>query len=78
VIWNVKKTSEDIKEIMIAFSKGKSFDGSIRYDKQKQTFEIISLAGDCDEYDSKRLFQFLYGLIIQNTLSFEPYSVRIG
>jgi hypothetical protein len=67
-----------MKEIIIAYSKGESFDGSIRYDKQKRTFEVISLASDCDEFDSKRLFQFLYGLVNQNTLSFKPYSVRIG
>ena len=39
---------------------------------------VEKLANDCDEYDSKRLFQFLYGMVHENTLSFEPYSIRIG
>lgn len=78
MIWNVKKNKETEQLILIAYSKDSSFDGIIEFYKPSEEFKIITKANDCDEFDSKRLFQFLYALIKQNTLSFEPYSIRIG
>ena len=78
MIWNVKKVEETEEFIIIAYSKNSSFDGMIKFDKQKEEFEVISIANDCDEFESERLFQFLYTLITQNTLSFQSYSIRIG
>lgn len=78
MIWNVKKVEETESSVVIAYSKDSSFDGKIKYDKQKEVFEIVSIADGCDEFESQRLFQFLYTLIIQNTLSFQSYSIRIG
>lgn len=78
MIWNVKKVEESEKRIMVGFSKNSLFDGLIEFDKKDEQFEIVSLAKDCDEFEAGRLFQFLYTLIYQNTLSFEPYSIRNG
>ena len=78
MVWNVKKMEETENSIVIAYSRSSSFDGRIKFDKQKENFELLSIANDCDEFESKRLFQFLYTLIIQNTLSFQSYSIRIG
>ena len=69
---------ETEQAILIAYSKGSSFDGIIEYDKKMEKFKVISKASDCDEFDSERLFQFLYTMIFQNTLSFKAYSIRIG
>lgn len=78
MIWNVKKTKENEKEILIAYSHSESLDGVISYDKEKEFFEIKIQATDCDEYDSRRIFQFLYGMIMKNILSFDSYSIVIG
>lgn len=78
MIWNVKKIKETESVISIGFSKNESFDGLIEYDKNTEQFELVSIANDCDEFESKRLFQFLYTLIQQNILSFQPYSIRLG
>ena len=78
VIWNIKKIEETEESIVIAYSKDSSFDGKIEFDKQKEKFKILSIATDCDEFESQRLFQFLYTIIDQNTLSFQPYSIVIG
>lgn len=76
--WNVKKIEETEALIIIGFSKNSSFDGRIKYDKVKECFELISVAKDCNEFESKRLFQFLYTLIAQNRLSYNPYSIVTG
>ena len=78
MIWNVKKIKETETTILIGFSKNDSFDGLIKYNKNAEQFELVSIANDCDEFESKRLFQFLYTLIQQNMLSVKPYSIRIG
>lgn len=78
MFWNVKKIQETERSIVIGFSKGNSFDGKIIYDKTTEQFEIVSLADTCDQFESERLFQFLYTLILQNTLSFKPYSIALG
>lgn len=78
VIWNVKKVEETEESIIIAYSKNTYLDGRIKFDKQNENFQLFAVANDCDEFESKRLFQFLYALIIQNTLSFQVYSIRIG
>ena len=78
MIWNVKKTEESEKSITIGFSKNLLFDGVIEFHKNDERFEVISHANDCDEFETTRLFQFLYTLIHRNTLSFKPYSIRIG
>lgn len=78
MIWNVKKNKETESSILIEFSKNDTFDGIIEFDKKKEQFELVSAAKDCDEFETERLFQFLYALLQQNTLSFKPYSIRIG
>lgn len=78
MVWNVKKVEENEKSIFVGYSKDSSCDGRIEYAKDKEEFKILHLAKDCDEFESKRLFQFLYALIGQGTLSFQEYSVRTG
>lgn len=78
MIWNVKKIKETESAISIGFSKNDSLDGLIDFDKKTEQFDLVSIAKDCDEFESKRLFQFLYTLILQNILSFHPYSIRLG
>lgn len=78
MIWNVKKIEENENHIIIAFSKNEIYDGRINYNKSEETFNLVSIAKDCDEFDCERLFQFLYGLIDQDKLSFKPYSIRTG
>ena len=76
--WKVKKLEETEFFIVIGYSKNSSFDGKIKFDKLNESFELVSVADGCDEFESKRLFQFLYTLIAQNTLSFQTYSIKIG
>ena len=76
--WNVKKNKETDSSILIEFSKNDTFDGMIEFDKKEEQFELVTAAKDCVEFETKRLFQFLNTLIQQNTLSFKPYSIRIG
>lgn len=78
MIWNVKKINETESIILIGYSGNDSFDGVIEYNKKSEHFELVTIAKDCDEFESKRLSQFLYTLILQNTLSFSPYSIRLG
>lgn len=78
MIWNVKKIKETESAISIGFSKNDSLDGLIDFDKKTEQFNLVSIAKDCDELESKRLFQLLYTLILQNILSFHPYSIRLG
>ena len=78
MLWNVKKLQEDDWSILIGFSKDHSFDGKIKFNKTTEQFEIISTSNDCDEFESRRLFQFLYTLILQDTLSSRPYSIVLG
>ena len=78
MIWNVKKIKETETTNLIGFSKNDSFDGLIKYNNNAEQFELVSIANDCDELESKRLFQFLYTLIQQNMLSVKPYSIRLG
>lgn len=78
MIWNVKKINETDSTILIGFSKDSTLDGRIRYDKKADSFELEKLAHDCDEAYSRWLFQFLYGLLMDDRLSNKPYSVRIG
>ena len=59
----VKRIEESKDHIIIGFSKSKIYDGRIRYDRKREYFTAISIPKDCDEFDCKRLFQFLYGLI---------------
>lgn len=61
----------------MGFSKNDFFDAIIKYEKSR-TIELVSLANDCDEFELKRIFQFLYTLIQQNILLFKPYSIRLG
>ena len=60
--------------IIIAYSQEKDLDGRIRYDK----FDIIDMAKDCDMFYSKRLFQFLYGMLMSDKLSFKVYAICTG
>lgn len=76
--WNVKKIKETETTISIGFSKNDSIDGLIEYDKNAEVFKLISIAKDCDKFESERLFQFLYALILQEKLSYEVYSINIG
>ena len=78
MIWYVKKIEENEDHIIIEFSKSVIYDGRIRYDRKRECFTAISIPKDCDEFDRKRLFQFLYGLIDQNKISFNLYSIRTG
>ena len=78
MIWNVKIIEETKQGIVIGYSKGSSFDGIIEYDKRSEKFKVVLKASDCDEFESERLFQFLYTMISQNKLSFKAYSIRIG
>ncbi len=78
MIWNVKKINETGSSILIGFSRDTAFDGRISYDKKADSFELTKPAHDCDEAYSRRLFQFLYGLLSEKRLSDKPYSVRTG
>lgn len=78
LVWEVKKISEDEKNIGIAYGMNSNLDGIISYDKNKKTFEVSKKSKSLDIQDSQRVFQYLYSMIADNTLSHQLYRICIG
>jgi hypothetical protein len=79
VKWTVVKNSENSSVIIIGYSYiTDECDGIIEYNKSNETFSVIKRANGCDDFDTKRLFQFLFGLIEDEKLSEKKYNIVIG
>lgn len=78
--WTFKKNTESSTIIYIGYSYGfdESCDGVIVYDKKKEEAIIEKHSKTCDEFDSKRALQFVYGLIEDDQLNFEKYTICTG
>lgn len=80
MIWHVKINNENTQIINIGYSyeENSSIDGVIEFDKKKRNFEIKSLSEGCSEFNSKRLFPHLWGLMKRKKLTEQTYRVVAG
>lgn len=78
--WTFKKNFENAEIIEIGYSHGNNekCDGVIIYEKSTNTLNVKKHSQGCDEYDSKRTYQFIYGLLDTGNLSFEKYIICTG
>nr|DAW47692.1 MAG TPA: hypothetical protein [Caudoviricetes sp.] len=78
--WVFKKNTENDNIIEIGYSHNNDdCDGIIIYDKKLQILNIKKYSDGCDEYDSKRAFQFIYGLLEEdNVLTFKKHIICTG
>ena len=78
--WVFKKNSENQNVIEIGYSYGTddSCDGVITYDKSKEELKLKRLSESASELKSERAFQYIYGLLDDNELTYKKYIVCTG
>lgn len=77
--WTVKKINENTSSILIGYSYlTDECDGLIFYDKSTEAFSVNKQSVSCDDFESKRLYQFLYGIIEDKKLTDKKYNIVTG
>lgn len=78
--WTFRKNNEDVNTIEIGYSYGsdETCDGVIIYEKDTEDVFVKKHSYSCDEFESKRAFQFIYGLIEDKKLTSKKYILCTG